>query len=58
MNIGELVHGWRDEEGCNKVSEGRNSQGISNIDETEFVIFVLDRLIQIGGSLHIINTYL
>ena len=56
MNIGELVHGWRDEEGCKEVSEGRNSQRISNIDETEYVIFVLERLIRIGGNLHIINT--
>ena len=56
MNKGELVHGWRDEEGCKEISEARNSQRISNIDDTEYVIFVLERLFRIGGNLHINKT--
>lgn len=56
MNTGEMVNGWRDEEGCRKLSKARCSQRISNIAETEFVIFVLERLVRIEGSLHIMNT--
>ena len=40
-----IVKDWRDEDGCGYIAEGRVRTRISNVNETEYVIFVLERLI-------------
>ena len=47
---------WRCEEGCGHVTIGLHSRKIENISETNFLIFILQRLIRIDGQLDIIST--
>ena len=56
MNCFEAVNDWRDEDGCKEITVGKNSTKIQDIGETEFVIFVLTRLIMVDENLHIIDT--
>ena len=56
MNGFNIVKDWRDEDGCGYSAEGRARTRISNVNETEYVIFVLERLIQMDHQLQIIKT--
>eukprot|EP00092_Neocalanus_flemingeri_P022722 GFUD01024642.1.p1 GENE.GFUD01024642.1~~GFUD01024642.1.p1 ORF type:complete len:2733 (+),score=580.47 GFUD01024642.1:994-8199(+) len=56
MNGSEIVNDWRDEDGCNKITIGKNSTRIQDVGKTEFLIFVLSRLMEIDGNLNIIDT--
>ena len=56
MNGYEEYAGWRDEDGCGKVTVGKSSTRIENIDVTEYVIFVLKRLAVVQNDLEIIKT--
>lgn len=47
---------WRDEDGCGDQTEGRSRTRISNIDDIQYVIFVLERLIRMEHQLHIMRT--
>jgi hypothetical protein len=56
MNGNELVQDWRDEDGCGKLSVGKMRTRITNIKETDYILFVLERLIRVDGDLHIVRT--
>ena len=50
MEQPEIIPEWRDEEGCGQQSEALNYSKIDNIDETEFIIIVLRRLVNFGNG--------
>ena len=56
MNGFQTVKDWRDEDGCGSQVEGRSRTRIYNIENTEYLLFVLERLIRIGDQLEIITT--
>ena len=56
MNGFQEVEDWRDEHGCGKLGIGRKRTKIMNIYETDYIIFMLDRLQAFDGQLHIVNT--
>ena len=56
MNGFTVVEDWRDEDGCGVQTEGRSRTRISNIEDVQYVIFVLERLIRIDHRLHIMKT--
>lgn len=56
MNGFQNVKDWRDEDGCGSQVEGRSRTRIYNIENTEYLLFVLERLIRIGDQLEIITT--
>ena len=56
MNDSEEIDGWRDEDGCGQVTKGKKSEKIANIEEVEFIIFRVQRLIQVDQQQHIIRT--
>ena len=53
LNSFEEHHQWRDEDGCKKVTVGRNSTRIQDMQKTEFLVCILSRLLSIEGNLHI-----
>ena len=50
------VENWRDEKGCGKKVIGRSRTKIFNINETNYIVFILERLLQVDDQLHIMNT--
>ena len=46
---------WRDEDGCNKITMGRNSTRIKDVNKTENLIFIVDQLIKVDGNLEIVG---
>ena len=56
MNGSVLVQGWKDEDGCGKITDGGNSTKINKMNETNFLIFVIKRLISVEGQLQIVHT--
>ena len=56
LNGYEEVENWRDETGCGKLVNGRKRTRITNMDDTDYIIFMLDRLQAFDGQLHIVNT--
>ena len=56
MNGFNVVEDWRDEDGCGDQTNGRSRTRISDIEQTHYVIFVLERLIRIDHQLHIMKT--
>ena len=56
MNGYEQRTGWRDEDGCGVITVGKQSRRIANIEDTEFIIFILSRLMEIDNEKHIIET--
>ena len=56
MNNFKTVRDWRDEDGCNKITTGKNKTRLQDIDSAEFLIFVLSRLIEVDGQMQIINS--
>ena len=56
MNGYEEYSGWRDEEGCGKVTVGKSSTRIENIEVTEYVVLVLKRLTVVQNIMEIIKT--
>ena len=50
MKQPEIIREWCDEEGCGQQSEALNYSKIDNIDETEFIIIVLRRLVNFGNG--------
>ena len=56
LNGFELVENWRDENGCGEIVNGRSKTKISNINETDYVVFMLERLLEFDGQLQIMKT--
>ena len=56
MNGYELIQDWRDEDGCNEKTAGKTSTRLSNVEDAEYIIFLIERLIQIEGNLEIKRT--
>ena len=56
LNGFEEIENWRDETGCGKLVNGRKRTRITNMDDTNYIIFMLDRLQAFDGQLHIVNT--
>ena len=56
INGYEEYTGWRDEDGCGKVTVGKSSTRIANIEDTEYVVFVLKRLTVVQNNMEIIKT--
>ena len=50
MEQPESIPDWRDEEGCGLRSTAMHYSKIENIDETEFIIVVLRRLVDFGNG--------
>ena len=55
MNSFNVVEDWRDEDGCGNQAKGRLRTRISNIEDTNYVIFVLERLTRIAERLRIMR---
>ena len=55
LSKSETRTNWRDEDGCNKITTGENSTRITDIDNTAYLILILDRLISIDGNLEILT---
>ena len=49
------VDNWKDEDGCQKITVGENRTRIRDIKNTEFLIFILNRLIRIDDQLQIVD---
>ena len=56
INGYEEYTGWRDEDGCGKVTVGKSSTRIASIEDTEYVVFVLKRLTVVQNNMEIIKT--
>merc|ERR1711936_1329938 len=56
INGYEEYTGWRDEDGCGKVTVGKSSTRIANIGDAEYVVFVLKRLTVVQNNMEIIKT--
>ena len=56
MNGFNVVEDWRDEDSCGDQTRGRSRTRISNIEDIQYVIFVLEKLIRIDQGLHIMKT--
>merc|ERR1711867_146066 len=56
LNGFQLVENWRDENGCGEIVNGRSKTQISNISETDYVVFMLERLLEFDGQLQIMKT--
>ena len=56
MNGFEERAGWRDEDGCGRISNGNYSRRIARIEDKEYLIFVIERLIRLDNRQHIIGT--
>ena len=50
------VENWRDENGCGKIVNGKKRTKMMNIDKTDYIIFLLERLQLFDGQLNIVNT--
>ena len=55
LNKYKPVFDWRDEDGCQRKVMGKNSTRIKKMDQTNFLIIILDRLISIDGNLEILQ---
>ena len=42
---------WRDEDGCGKVTEGRNSTRIKDLNQVKNLLVILNRLVILNGNL-------
>ena len=47
---------WRCEDGCSRITTGRYRRKINNVEESKFIIFLLERLIRVDGRLTLIPT--
>ena len=56
LNGFEQLEDWRDEDGCGKFGIGRKRTRIRNMDETDYIIFMLDRLQGFDDQLQIVNS--
>ena len=56
MNGYEDRKDWRCEDGCRRRGTGRYSRKIANIEESKFIIFLLERLIRVDDRLTLIST--
>ena len=56
MNGYEDREEWRCEDGCKRVTTGRYRRKINDIEESKFIIFLLERLIRVDGRLTLIPT--
>ena len=50
MEQPEIRFEWRDEDGCGQRSEAKYHSKIENIEETEFIIILLERLVNFGNG--------
>ena len=56
LNGSFKVENWRDENGCGKLVNGKKRTKMMNIDKTDYIIFLLERLQLFDGQLNIVNT--
>ena len=56
LNGFEEMHSWRDEDGCGGTTIGRKCTRIMNLKNSEFLIFILSRLIIVDDQLKIMKT--
>ena len=56
LNGSQVRDGWRDEDGCGNVVTGKSRTRISNLEETDYIIIMLERLIRVENQLHIVDT--
>ena len=45
-----VVSGWRDEDGCNMVTDGQNFTKITDVTNMEFLIVIIERLTVVDGT--------
>ena len=50
MNLPQIVDEWRDEEGCGLKLGGQNCTKIVNVQESEFLIIVVKRMVNYGDG--------
>ena len=46
LNESTLVNNWRHEEGCNRIGDAENKVRLVNVDNTQFVTIIVNRLIR------------
>ena len=56
LNGSYNVENWRDEDGCDNRVVGIKRTRISNLNEMDYLVIQLQRLIQVDNQLHIIQT--
>ena len=56
LNGSQVRDGWRDEDGCGNVVTGKSRTRISKLEETDYIIIMLERLIRVENQLHIVDT--
>jgi hypothetical protein len=49
------VTGWRDESGCKQLTAGNCSTRLQDVKTTNYLLFVLSRLLRVDGNLHIVD---
>ena len=55
LNGCEKVTRWRDEGGCKKQTTGNYSTRLQDIKKTNYLLFILSRLIRVGNQLEIVD---
>jgi hypothetical protein len=55
LNTFREVKNWRDEDGCKAKTVCRNRTRIKDMRNTDYLIFILSRLVKVDGHLEIIN---
>ena len=57
FNSYEIMHNWRDEDGCNNETEGHTRTQIFAVENTDFIIIILKRIQRdIAGQIKIVRT--
>ena len=51
MNGYDAVENWRDENGCGQITTGKNSTKIFKVDDNEYLVFIVDRLMEVDGNI-------
>ena len=50
MELPEIINEWRDEDGCGQIGDGVHYSKIVDLNENEFLIIVLSRLVNYGNG--------
>ena len=57
MHLNESVDvtNWKHEDGCNRIGNGKNSIRLTNVEETQFITIVVNRLVRSNDGILSIN---
>ena len=59
MHLNESVDvtNWKHEDGCNRIGNGKNSIRLTNVEETQFITIVVNRLVRSNSFIHMYLLY-